>query len=291
MKSINFSMKVILLAGIMFLLPAFLNSQTKEKDLNVSIEKADSGYGKWIPACWIGNIVSKGFDKEAVDPENKKVKVYKIVAGGNPNKPRSNRAVLWIQNPPFNLSPGYEYTFKGRIKTNDVAQKVRLIAAIRAGEVKDIFSSHLSGSNDWMELVAGPFLVNKECIPIYLSVDLIGPGTIWIGKLSFIERKIKPLRIEIPIKEYSEDDKVSVINISLVEKERANCSIEIKLKDKKSNIYENKKLIPHIQKFKESIDIGKLKAGEYYIEVNLIRDGEIISSASETITKTTEKFF
>lgn len=287
--------EVVLLAGIALLLlsvsPVNLLAE-EEKDLAASIERASSGSGKWTPACWIGTMAGSGFDEKVVDPENKEIKVYRMVGGGDPNKDAwSNRVVFWIQRPPIPLSPGYEYMFKGRLKTKEVRQKVGIKAAIRGGGVRDISSKNLSGTKDWTELVAGPFKVNEECVPGYLAVDLVGPGTVWVGRLSFIEKKMKPLRIELPLKEYSQDDKVALIKISLAKKDLSGYSIEIRLKDEKDNICESKKLIPSAQEFKESIDLSKLKAGKYDIEVNLIKLKKVISSESETITKTEDEWF
>jgi hypothetical protein len=277
---------IVLCSLIMFSNQTF----TQEKDLAATIGRAERGKGKWGPGCWIGTKVGSGFDPSVKDPTDPNTQVYKLVGGGDVNKAWSNRVVFCLTSPPFQLTPGYEYTFKGRLKTSDVGQKVNLLAAIRKGGLKDLNSASISETKDWTELVVGPFKVNAKCQAKYLAVNMMGPGTVWVGKLSLLEKKISPLNIKLPIAEYSADDKTAVVDINLSVTDLNGLSIQMQIKNSAGKI-KNKKVTPTKSKFKASIPIAKLKPGKYQLTVKLLKNETELGSKTVSFTKTSESMF
>lgn len=263
---------------------------TQEKDLTAAIGRAERGRGKWIPGCWIGTKSGSGFATDIKDPTDSETKVYKLVGGGDANKPWSNRVVFWVNVPAVELVPGYEYRFKGRLKTSNVGQNVHLLAAIRGGGLKDLSSDNINGTKDWSELAVKPFRVKSKCRPKFLAVDMIGPGTVWIGKLSLLEKKVSPLDVKLPLTEYSADDKAAVVEIDISVADLNGLSIQLQVSNSAGKI-EDKTVTPTASRLKESIPISKLKPGKYQLTVKLLKDKAELAAKKVGFTKTKESMF
>lgn len=251
--------------------------------LNVGRNPDGPGNENWKAARWLGDEGRGMADRTVKDPADETVLVYRLEGGGSATTVTDNRTVFWL-NRPEQLKADMEYVLKARLKTENVAGRVGLVAAVRAGGLRDVRSENLSGTRDWTE-ISLHFKVTENCRPRFFMIDLWGLGSVWVGKIQLLEKEPKLLDLVIRQDIFNLADRVARINVRIGIPEPAGLNIRFTTEIDGKNLVlgESEVTGPNID---IQIDISGLQAGNHVIWAALQNNDRVLARERVVITKT-----
>ena len=242
------------------------------------------GNENWKVARWLGDEGRGMADRAVRDPEDETVMVFRLEGGGNAETVTENRIVFWL-NKSQELQAGKEYEFRARLKTENVAGRVGLVAAVRAGGVRDARSEDLSGSRDWTD-VSLRFKVTEDSRARFFAVDFWGAGTVWIGQIALLERDPTPLELILHQETFNLADRIAWIDARIGVPDLAGLKIRFELEMEGGQQ-------PVLNEFEVTgpnmaiqIDISELQAGNHAVWAQLRDKERVLARKRFIITKT-----